>query len=208
MKRENAVNEDGSNGQVFFRPEKFDVAIYYPAIGELAIKVQTKGLRVAYTQTIGRYLFGDPGYFHIHDCEKYTLQPLIDLGQESVVCLWDDHGLKKVTLRELQIDHNDGQKAREIWQALNVFEFIRKNERQLTNYKDMTIRRAKLKVLRADGREHTLTIEPPNIALYDRDSDHDIIHPWLVKRGFVVNTFSKDLSHAYSSESGELLEAS
>jgi hypothetical protein len=206
MKRENSVTELGGSEQVFFRPEKFDVAIYYPSVGELAIKVQTKGLRIAYMQAIGRHLFGDPGYFHVHDCEKYTLQPLIDLGRESLVCLWNDHGLKKMTLRELQIDHKDGEKTLETWKSLDVFTSMQKKQRQLANDKDISIRRAKLKVLRADNREHTLVIAPPNIALYDRDSDHDIIHPWLVKHGFIINSFNKEMSYVRSVESGVLLE--
>jgi len=191
IKRENAVTEDGGNEQVFFHPERYDVAIYYPGSGELAVKASTKGLKNIYIQTIGHYFFGDSAYFRIDDCCKYTLQPLIDRDADALVCLWDDTGLQNVALHELQINHHDASRVLETLHGRNVFEFLKKKKRNLASDEHITIRRAKLKVLRADGREHTLIIEPPHIAFYDRDSDHDMIHPWLVKRGFVINkTFS------------------
>lgn len=208
MKRENTVTEEGGNELIFFRPEKFDVAIYYPNNGELAIKVSTKGLKIAYIQGIGRYFFHDPAYFRVDECCKYTLQPIIDRGEDSLVCLWDDVGIKKVTLCEVQIDHHDGRRSLEIWRGLDVFETLQQRRRQLGRDEDISIRRAKLKVLRADDRKHILTIEPPNIALYDRDSDHDIIHPWLVKRGFIINNIVSGEEQNDVEEFEELLAAS
>jgi len=61
------------------------------------------------------------------------------------------------------------------------------NERYLLQQlmgKAEKIRLASFNILTADGQEHTLTIEPDNIFY---DGDLDIIHQWLVKRGFVIN---------------------
>jgi len=89
-----------------------------------------------------------------------------------------------------------------------VFDFLKKKRRHLASEEHITIRRAKLKVLRVDGREHTLTIEPPCIAFYDRDSDHDMIHPWLVKRGFVINNTLSSGGRHHVGELEEVLAAS
>ena len=50
MKRENTVEANGEDGLVFYRPEKFDILIYYPESGELAIGVCTKSARIAYSR--------------------------------------------------------------------------------------------------------------------------------------------------------------
>lgn len=186
IKREGTVEADESSGSVFYRPEKFDVLIYYPQNGELAINTETKGERRAYCQFFGKHLFGNPRFFRFDDpISKYTLAPLILRGRDSLAC-GDVLGLRQILLQELHIAHNSDQDDVEVRKAEDVFRALENQRRSLQN-EEASVRlvKAKFRVTFSDGKERTIAVEPPNVASFDRESDNEIIHEWMSLRGFI-----------------------
>jgi DNA invertase Pin-like site-specific DNA recombinase len=148
IKREGTVEADESSGSVFYRPEKFDVLIYYPDKGELAINTETKGERRAYCRYLGKHLFGDTEFFRFDDpISKYTLTPLITMGREALRC-GDVQGLGLVLLQELHIAHNSDQDDIEVRKASeDVFRALENQNRSLQNEEAaITLVKAKFRV--------------------------------------------------------------
>ncbi|HCD34526.1 MAG TPA: hypothetical protein DER01_19105 [Phycisphaerales bacterium] len=189
IKREGTVEVDGDSGSVFYRPEKFDVLIYYPQTGELAIYADTKGEREIYCQLFGRHLFADDDFFCFGNIiEKYSLLPLIENARASLTCA-DVAGITGIVLYELHIQHSSNQRDIEIRRADDVFVALKHQQRELQDEQSSTrLIKAKFKVTFVGGRERCVTITPPNTATFDRETDNSMIHDWLTKRGFVKVT--------------------
>lgn len=186
IRREGTMKVDGESDSIYFRPEKFDVLIYYPETGELAIHTNTKGELAAYCRIVGRNVFGDPKIFVTDPpIAKYTLQPLIDHGRQALACA-DIPGIKRLQLAELQIRHHSDQKDIEIRRCDDALRALAEHKRNLADEADsIELIRAKFKIKYAAGGTETITIEPPNIASFDRDMHNALIHEWLVERGFI-----------------------
>ena len=75
-KRENAL-ENGEPKMVFYRPETYDLLIYYYKQGELAIYNESNGSgeRRAYCTYLGKVMFGNDEFFQKDDVAKFTLEP-------------------------------------------------------------------------------------------------------------------------------------
>jgi len=71
-KREGSL-EDEKPASVFYRPEKYDVVVYNPAIGELRINASAMWEKNLYRAAFGQYLFDNPDVFP--GTGKYTLAP-------------------------------------------------------------------------------------------------------------------------------------
>jgi len=186
IRREGTMKVGGESDSIYFRPEKFDVLIYYPETGELAIHTNTKGELAAYCRIVGRNVFGDPKIFVTDPpIAKYTLQPLIDHGRQALACA-DIPGIKRLQLAELQIRHHSDQKDIEIRRCDDALRALAEHKRNLADEADsIELIRAKFKIKYAAGGTETITIEPPNIASFDRDMHNALIHEWLVARGFI-----------------------
>ena len=187
VRREGTIETGGDPGSVFYRPEKFDVLIYYPKTGELAIHNETKGERGVYCRLIGRHIFDDADFFRFDNpIPKYTLQPLVNFGPDCLAC-GDVDGIAYVHLYELHLRHDSEQKNIEIRRADDVFLALAQQQRFLQEEQgSMTMLRAKFKVTFVGGRKRTITIEPPNTASFDREMDNTMIHNWLLQRGFII----------------------
>ena len=202
MKRENTVEADGADGMVFYRPEKFDILIYYPESGELAIGVRTKSARVAYSRIIGKYMFDDPYYFNVEGCLKYTLDPIFESGAASLSCR-DIPEIQQVSLRELRIDFPDKRLCSEVLKGNDVMsELIDERRENIRDRHGFPVR-AKFQVVYTDGRERMVTIEPPNIALYDHETDHEAIQLWLAERGFTINDTNTIIQGVFHNDEDE-----
>lgn len=199
IRREGTVEADQKSGSIFYRPEMFDVLIYYPATGELAIHSQTKGERRAYCQLFGKHLFGDTRFFCFDNpLSKYTLAPLMSAGREALVCA-DVAGLEHITLVELHIQRDSDQKDVEIRRADDVFHALADQGRDLAEEDGaMTPVKAKFRIEFTGGKERAVVIEPPNTASFDRESDNAIIHDWLGRRGFIQMDNAQEADHAES----------
>jgi hypothetical protein len=187
IRREGTVEADEQSGSIFYRPEKYDVLVYYPAEGELAVNTETVGERRAYCRFLGRHLFGDDSFFRAKDPRpRYTLYPLMCDGRRALACR-DVEGLESVTLVELHIARESEQCDVEIRRAGDVLLAFEHQGRQLLDEQhEIQLVRAKFRVRFSGGRERTIIIEPPNVASFDRNSDNAVIHDWLCRRGFII----------------------
>ena len=201
MKRENTVEPDGGDGLAFYRPEKFDSMIYYGATGELAVCAKNKGELVAYSTCLGKHCFGDEKYFDLRGVTKYTLEPLTQRGRMALFC--DDvPGVRSIALHEILVDYGvDSELDLEIRKSDDVFESLENQGRMLNESFLGRIVKAKFRVQFTDDRIRTLTIELPNIAHYDRETDHELLNAWLVKRGFILQyETNEEVSNATDQE--------
>lgn len=182
-RREGAL-EDERPKRIFFRPEAFDVLLYHPELGELAIHAETQGQRQAYARLIGHHLFGDGNLFADDQSEgKYTLRPIVTHGDRCLTCK-DVPGIIGAQLTELQFRHRGLFGHLEIHRAADVFAAMRQAHREVPIAS--TLLRATFRIKFIDGgRPRRVVIRPPNVAIFDRDSDGETVHDWLGRRGFL-----------------------
>ena len=189
--------KNAESSSIFFRPEKFDVLMYDPAIGEFSIHTNTKGEKKAYCKYFGKHLFGSGGLFDVDNCgDKYTLEPLRTVGEDSLICT-DVDGMENAWLSELHFSHDSSVSHLEIHKSENVFEVLDAQGRCIPE--NVRLIKASFKILFTNAeRSRTVRVRPPNSAIFDRESDRDVVSKWLELRGFstVVKEASNDESES------------
>jgi hypothetical protein len=186
-KREGAI-ESGEPASVYYRPEKHDVLCYDVRRGELRINAETKKIRELYCAQFGLHLFGDEQQFP--GTEKFTLEPLRTNGGDALACT-DLPALEWVHLTEIQYYRGMPDGETEIHRAKDLSRAFERRGWPIPE--DVHISRASFKVKFAESKTpRTVTICPPNVARYGRDSDAAIVEEWLIRRGFIVGTAGKD----------------
>ena len=184
IKREETLEADESSGSVFYRPAKYDVLIYYPDTGELAIFTETKGEQETYCALLGKHLFEDEKFFEFKNpVAKYTLQPLIDLGRDALACS-DVEGIESIELYTLDYCRDSEFDNKRTVGGDDVFGDIEAHGPDL-NEPGLQLLKAKFRVTFTGGRQRIIGVEPPNRAVFDRETDSSMIHDWMVKRGFI-----------------------
>ncbi|MBU1700155.1 MAG: hypothetical protein KJ970_18115 [Candidatus Eisenbacteria bacterium] len=174
--------DGGKASSVFYRPEKYDVLVYDPGIGEIRMHACGKGEKDLFQRKFGRHVFNDENFFP--GTGKYTLEPIRTDGDASMVCT-DVEGMDWVRLKELQFFWGGTEKEIEIRKANDVFAAYA--ERDYAMPQKARIIRAGFQVKFTDSKTtRMVTIRPSNIALYTRDSDASVIEDWLDKRGFII----------------------
>lgn len=182
-KREGTIT-DGESSSIYYRPEKFDVLIYNPEIGELAIHAVTKGEKLAYCRTFGKHLFGSESFFDIEGADgKFTLQPIIDDWRACVACM-DIDGIEDIRLTELQFRHDAAQYHVEVHKADEVFSAMEDIDRRVPPKARLLKAGFKVKFAGA-ARPRTVVIRPPNLTIFDRESDAELLNLWMERRGFI-----------------------
>lgn len=179
FKREASL-KDGEPSSVFYRPEKIDVVVYTPALGELRIYARSKGEKSLYRKKFGFYLFGDEDFFP--GVGKYTLEPLRKRGPKALVCE-DVEGLDWVILRELRWVWPGAHFEIETRRATDLFAAIEARGGEIPEAPRLQSAKFQVKFTKAK-RPRTVAIRPSNIADYTRDPDSVVIEEWLTRRGF------------------------
>jgi hypothetical protein len=189
-KREGTL-KNGESASIFYRPEKFDVLLYNPQIGELSIHANTKGEKKAYCEYFGKHLFNNDCLFDIdYSGEKYTLDPIRFDGPDSLLCT-DVVGIDDIKLCELQFRHDSNMYHLEIHRANDVFGALGLQSRRIPPSAKLI--KASFKITFSTSvRPRIVSIRPPNIAIFDRESDSTIVNVWLKKRGFIISRESND----------------
>lgn len=180
FKREGAI--DGENSEtIYYRPERHDVLVYSPDIGELRIHSCSPKEIQLYRAQFGLHLFGDQNYFP--GTSKYTLDPLKTDGGASLVC--DDvSGLESVVLKEIRYYWPGPHPETEIRRGPDLFATLDAKQRHIPPTARIT-RASLLMKLSGSRAPRTTTIQPSNIAQYTRDEDATIVEEFLRKRGFI-----------------------
>jgi len=182
FKRE-GILDDGKSSSVFYRPERYDVVVYNPRLGDLRIHAATKGEVELYKTLFGRHLFGEDRYFPSKD--KYTLEPLRSDGEASLVCS-DIPGIECITLCELEFEQCGFRRNVVRWKSEDVFGMLNATDEEIPPWARLS--KAVFKVLFSGCmRPRTVSIKTSNIAQFQRDDDGRLIDLWLELRGFVVS---------------------
>jgi len=178
-----SVIENGESSSQYFRPEKFDVIVYNPALGEIRMNAETKGEKELYRTKFGQHFFGGSDFFN--GKSKFTLEPLREIGEDSLLC--DDiDGMEWVKLKEYQIYRGGSQKEVEIRKAEDIFASLREREWSFPTGGPIT--RASFLIKFTDSKNaRTLKLSSSNRAQFKRDDDAEIIEQWMTNRGFIVS---------------------
>ena len=186
MRREESL-EDTDIGSVFYRPLKYDVLMFNRVTGELSIHADSSAQKAIYCRIVGKYFFGNEGLFP--PGTRYTLEPLANYGPTALSC-GDIEELVSVKLVEIQLLLGGSQRELLIHKARDVFEAL--EERRASIPEKIELMRAKLEVRFADSkRPRSVTLCPPNVAIFTRDADSIILEKWMRQRGFIIERRSK-----------------
>jgi hypothetical protein len=183
LRREGSIVDSGESIGVFYRPEKYDILVYDPVIGELGINAGSKNQKELYLNKIGLHIFGSESFFP--DNGKYSLEPLREDIESSLVCS-DIDGMDWAILKEIHYHWGGAEREIEIRKANDLFKALKARNRDiLTTPK---IIKACFQIKFTDSKApRMITIKPPNLAQYTRDSDSAIIEDWLKRRGFIID---------------------
>ncbi len=106
--------DSGQSSSVFYRPEKYDVLVYDPVLGEIRMNACGKGEKDLFRQKFGLHVFKDEDFFP--GTGKFTLEPLRSDGEASLVCA-DVEGMEWIRLKEIQFFWGGPEKEIEIRKA-------------------------------------------------------------------------------------------
>jgi hypothetical protein len=181
FKREESV-EGTEPSSVSFRPLRHDVLVYDSEHGELRINAQLAGEKELYRREFGKHLFGRADFFP--NAEKYTLDPIRRDGEKCVHCQ-DIVGMEWVVLREVHLAWGGPHAEYEIRKANNLFEALKNRGNRSLPTSPRLVRAVFQVKFRDAKRPRSVTLRPPNVALFVRDEDSVLIDEWLQKRGFL-----------------------
>jgi len=186
FKRENAL-ENGEPRIVFYRPEAYDLLIYYHRQGELAIYNDGNSMkeRRAYCTYLGKNLFGDPEFFQREDADKYTLEPLRSKGRAAMDCT-DVPGLDSARLTYLKYQFDGQNNHCVMHRAEDVFTGLDDLGEEILEEAKLVCMGVKLTPEGGLGSERNVRLYAPNISVYDHESDAEIAHQFLVSQGFIL----------------------
>lgn len=202
FKREGKM-ESGKSTSIFYRPEFHDVLIYDRINNELAVfnKSGAKKERMMYLDLFSQHLFGQSEYFP--GAEKYTLQPLIDSGADSLACTDIPH-LEEVKLVEIQLQFHGPYNDKQTFRSNDIFASLVARDREFPAFGTLVSASFSVKFENAK-RPRMVKIRTPNVANFDRKEDSHLIELWLRNRGFVKEIEQED-SAELTSEANEGVE--
>lgn len=180
MTRDSLITPEGKTDCVYYRPERFDIAVLRPKISEIRLAIYRKApwLVEAYRTLFGYVFYGDREYFSGKDV--FTLEPLLADGDYALVC--DDiTGLEKIVPVQCKFQTAKGEiVAIHGDLAVQVVRGLK-----LSILADGRIVSAKFRVKFTDSRaERMVTVKAGNLAEFKYDDDGRLIEQWLAKRGF------------------------
>ncbi len=178
--RREGTFDNGEASSVYYRPEKFDVLIYYCDLDGMAVHATTKGEKDLYQRAFGQHLFGTPTYFGAGG--HYTLLPLLEEGLDSLISI-DVEGLDWVRLKEIEVFRGNGLTV--VYKAADLFSKLGSGADEILRSGFLT--RAGFTVKFADARAaRSVSVRPPNRAEYTRDGDRLVLEQWMLKRKFMA----------------------
>jgi hypothetical protein len=182
FKREGKI-EAGETGSVFYRPEFHDVIVYDRDANELQIYNKSGGKkeRQMYLAAFGLRFFGDAEYFPEED--KYTLQPLLNDGPDSLSC-HDIAGLEEIRLTEVQLQFRGPYNDRSIFRSKDLFSSLQDRSKDLPRFGNLVAASFQVK-FENSSKPRTIKIKTPNVASFDRKEDAHVIEQWMKARGFI-----------------------
>jgi len=186
FKRESAL-DNGQPTLVFYRPEAYDLLIYYYRQGELAIYNSGNGKRErrAYCTYLGKSLFDNSSYFERNDAAKYTLEPLRERGRAALDCT-DVPGLQSARLTYLRYQFDGDNDHCVTHKANDVFTGLENIDENIPDGAELVCMGVKLTPSNELGGERNVKLYAPNISVYDHERDAELAHRFLAEKGFII----------------------
>ena len=182
--RRQPVLENGEFGVHSFWPVQSDVAVYNREFGELRINAKTAKEKAMYCRLLGKHLFGDESMFPTGI--KYTLDPLQLLEFEALQYS-DFPDIRRVRMVELKLGDPDSRYGVvTIRQGDDLVDWAKAKQKNIWLKRRLISATFKM-VLQGQRGEWSITIRPPNVAIYSRGIVAAIIEAWLTQRGFIVS---------------------
>jgi len=167
---------------VCYRPEKHDIVVYSPISGELRMNAASQREKELYRTAFGLRLFGSEDHFP--GTAKYTLDPLREQGEASLVCSEVD-GMQWVKLTEIRYLWRGTPSEIEVRKSDDLFAVLRHRQAQIPPR--ARIIGATFAVQFTDAKTpRSVSVLPPNITKYSRDDDGKLVEQWLSLRGFIL----------------------
>jgi hypothetical protein len=180
LTRDSSITPEGDTDCIYYRPERFDIAVLRPKIAEIRLAIYRKAPWIveAYRTMFGYVFYGDQEFFSGEDV--FTLKPLMTRGKKALEC-GDIENMESVTLEQCKFATAQGELAAIHGDlAMQVVEGLK-----LKLLEKATIISAKFKVKFRDSKtERMVTVKSGNLAEFKYDDDGRKIEEWLTKRGF------------------------
>jgi hypothetical protein len=191
LKREETLR-DRKASSICYRPAVYDVVLFNAVTCELSVHAGTKGEQHLYRRVFGEHLFNDADMFPGED--KYTLKPLRTL-QADALAPGNVDGIETITLRECQFRYGGAPWEIQARTSNDLFALFEHLGQGFPNGGELI--RAKFAICFSDSdTPRQVTIKPPNVALYARDGDREIVEQWLALRGFIKSLPSATLDES------------
>lgn len=176
---------NGQHDHLVFRPLYDDIAIFDKLIGELRINAETQSQLELYRRMIGLHIFGNEALFPKGDL--YTLDPLTRFNDEplSVASIVELTAAECHSVKILLPGHKSEElttRRRDVLEVLNDrIEMFRR-----AGFADLRLTEVKFGLtFRESRRTRMVTIKPPNVAIYSREGDGEVIERFLRFHGFI-----------------------
>ncbi|MDR1492019.1 MAG: hypothetical protein LBT05_04780 [Planctomycetaceae bacterium] len=186
LKNDCDLKNNGQIKRIVYRPERYDVVGYTPCDCEFEIHSETKREKNIYCKLFGKHLFNDENFILSGDkSTRYTLSPLKERGRDALAC-GDVDGMDWARLTELQAMIPGKEKYREVYKSENgLFEDWGTLAPQANKNYSFVLASFLLRFTDLI-RPKTLTICTPNVAIFERGVQSDMIMKWLKTRGFIT----------------------
>jgi hypothetical protein len=178
--RDSSITPEGDTDCVYYRPERFDIAVLRPKIAEIRLAIYRKAPWIveAYRTMFGYVFYGDREFFRGDDV--FTLEPLVTKGAKALSCKEVD-GMESVTL--VQCKFATAKKEIAAVQGDLAMKIV--GGLKLELLEDAKIVSAKFRVKFTDSRaERMVTVKAGNMAEFKYDDDGRKIEKWLIEKGF------------------------
>jgi hypothetical protein len=174
---------DGVRDILSFQPLQDDLLHFNRATGELKINATTAIQKEMYRASFGRFFFGDENMFPPGDI--WTTEPL-RVNSEAALSVVNIPELLSATLTSVTLFIAGAKPELVTTRRADLIEIL---DERIAYYEsldiDVRIAEARIELRFIDGRRtRSVTIKPPNIAVYTRDGDADVIELFLHERGF------------------------
>ena len=180
LTRDSSITPEGETNCIYYRPERFDIAVLRPKVSEIRLAIYRKAPWIveAYRILFGYVFYGDREFFSGDDV--FTLEPLMKDGEKALECK-EIAGMESVTLVQCKFATAKGEIAAIHGDlALQVVSGLK-----LELLENAKIISAKFRVKFTDSKaERMVTIKAGNLAEFKYDDDGHKIEEWLIKRGF------------------------
>ena len=110
LTRDSSISLEGETNCIYYRPERFDIAVLRPKISEIRLAIYRKAPWIvqAYRTMFGYVFYGDRDFFSGDDV--FTLEPLLKDGKKALECK-EITGMESVTLIQCKFATTKGEIA-------------------------------------------------------------------------------------------------